>query len=363
MTNTVLAVNAATPKASLMPQAKSTAKTFNPIMSPAAAADAAVSLKARKATEAPPILKVKSSAATQQALDGAAAVKPGPVTVISHNWTTGKDDVARKTGQGPVADKDVNDAFKNFTDVQKYYADSFGRSGWDGKGATAKVVVHPVGFSGEKNFDNAYWSATDKTFYMGDGDGKNHKPLGGAPDVAAHEYTHAVIDSEVRLNGTGKQGGLHESFSDVLGSGLDRNWKIGESVTTGADGTDSFRDMTKPTYNNEKTLPPGLDEEHDLSGPPSLAAVKVAQAIGDDKMRQIWYKGLTENLKPHSEYSGAMRATLQSTAALYGKDSKEFQAVNDAWRAVGVEPSWNHSRKRQLEKINDAFLAAQKVQK
>lgn len=282
--------------------------------------------------------------------------KPGGVEILTHDDRTGEDLPGRKSGQAPVIDKVVNQAYDTFSAVQDYFAKKFGRSGWDGNGAAARVVVHAPDVTGNPKMNNAYWDTSDRSFHMGDGDGTLFSPLGAAKDVAAHEYTHAVVDSSVKLTYLGQEGGINESFSDVLGSGIDGNWLIGEDVFTPGHKGDAIRDLEHPTYDNFKTLPKDVNEVHDLSGIPSLAAVNVAKAVGRDKMEQIWYHGLVDHLKPHSGFAGAARATMEAAAALYGKDGTEFAAVRDAWKGVGVDARWSPKREIVLAKAQRQFL-------
>jgi len=116
-----------------------------------------------------------------------------------------------------------------------------------------------------------------------------------------------------------------------------KDWLIGEDVFTPATQGDAIRDLAAPRYSNVKQLTPGADTEvHDVSGIPSLAAVRVADKIGRDQMGNIWYKALCDHLDSRAGFSGAARATLQSTIDLFGSSSPQFAAVTDAWKSVGV---------------------------
>lgn len=262
---------------------------------------------------------------------------PGGVVVLSHDTATGRDIPVIKTGDRLSNDSVANDAYASFTEVQNYFATRYSRSGWDGKGAAAKVIVHQPDDDGSA-MNNAYWDPGKRSFHLGDGDGKMFSPLGRARDVAAHEFTHAVVDSEVDLNYSRQEGGINESFADVLATGIDNNWLIGEDIMTPHIPGDAIRDLERPTYADARKLPPGADEVHDLSGIPSLAAVRTAKAVGADMMRSIWYSALVDHLRDHAGFNGAALATLRATEQLYGK-GKEYSAVQDAWRSVGIEPS------------------------
>lgn len=233
----------------------------------------------------------------------------------------------------------VRQAHDNALKVDAFLRTSFKRDGWDGKGTPLRVVVHTPAEDGGK-LNNAFWDNDRGKVYLGDGDGTIFAPLGNSLDVLTHEVAHAIVDSEVNLRYDGQQGGINESWADVLGSLNDPDdWLIGEDVFTPGRSGDAIRDLANPRFGNTRSLPPGADiDVHDLSGIPSLAAVRVADAIGREQMGQIWYRALTDHLSSRSGFAGAARATLQSAAELYGADSKQFSAVNDAWKAVGVNP-------------------------
>ena len=229
-------------------------------------------------------------------------------------------------------------AYQNAGKVDDFLRSRFGRNGWDNRGAALEVVVHAPGDDG-RPMNNAFWDREKHKIYLGDGDGRIFAPLGGALDVLTHETVHAVVDSEVKLQYKGQQGGINESWADVIGSlnDPDKDWLIGEDVFTPGTPGDAIRDLAAPRYSNVKQITPGSDVEvHDLSGIPSLAAVRVADKIGRDQMGSIWYRALCDHLDSRAGFSGAARATLQSAIDLFGQRSPQFAAVSDAWKSVGV---------------------------
>jgi Zn-dependent metalloprotease len=283
-----------------------------------------------------------------------------PVELYTYDAKQSKD---IRLDPSATNDRTAKSAFENVSKVRDYYKTTFGRDGWDGKGGVSKVVVHSE-IDGTSPMSNAYWTPDKKTLEFGDGgdvNGDNKRdflPLGNGLDVVAHEFTHGVVESSVRLSDTGQGGGLNESWADVLGSGIDKNWKIGETIFTPGVKGDAIRDMEHPSfYDHISKIPPSESEPHLMSEVPSYAAVKVANAIGPDKMRQVWYTGLTEHMRSNSGYSGAARATLEAAAQLYGKDGTEFNAVKDAWKAVGVDARWTKNRRATLDKAAMAFTA------
>jgi Zn-dependent metalloprotease len=261
------------------------------------------------------------------------------VEVYAYDPKTGKDTLVEWTGSAASKDAIAHQAFVNATKVAAYYHDRFGRDSFDGRGTVVKVRVHAPDVDGSLPMSNARWYNDEGRLWIGDGDGTTWKPFSGALDVMAHEFTHGVVDAEVKMDYTvSQEGALHESFADVLGSyGIDGNWQIAEDIFTPNVAGDALRDLLRPEYRSYATLPAWVTEPHDLSGIPSLAATKVVGSIGRDAMLKIWYEGLTNHMRNHAGFGGAAKATIEGAQKLYGRDSREAQAVRDAWAAVGVD--------------------------
>lgn len=237
-------------------------------------------------------------------------------------------------------------AFDNATAFDRHLATAFGRNGYDGKGGTLELVVH----SPERN--NAFWLTNERRIELGDGDGQLFSPLGDSAEIVAHEMVHGLIHAERRLDySKPSQAALHESFADVLATAMTPGtWKVGTGVfTPGIDG-DAFRDLSAPTVGHASKLDAAKGEAHLMSGVPSLAAVKVAERIGRDRMQQVWYHALVDDLQRGSGFAGAARATMTAAARLYGAGSGEVQAVQDAWKAVGVDAGWTRARRERFDR-------------
>lgn len=250
----------------------------------------------------------------------------------------GIDRLAASSG-GPASDDlEVQRALANGTKVLEYVRREFGRASFDGKGTALKLRVHaPDPTTNEPNSNNAFWFNDEQRIWLGDGDGETFAPLGGAPDVIAHEFFHGVIDSEVRLSYTGQEGALHESFADILASGVDGNWQIGEDVYTPAVPGDALRDISNLTWRDWRTFPAGEDEVHAMGEVPSQAAWLVAKTIGAKELRRLWYVALTDHMKSGVGFAGARDATIAAARVLYGAKDTRTQAVIDAWAAVGID--------------------------
>lgn len=59
--------------------------------------------------------------------------------------------------------------------------------------------------------------------------------------------------------------------------------------------------------------------------------------VGREATEKIYYRALTKYLTAKSDFKMMRQAALQAAEDLYGKNSKEIQAVAKAYDAVGIE--------------------------
>ncbi|MFH2056442.1 MAG: M4 family metallopeptidase [bacterium] len=235
--------------------------------------------------------------------------------------------------------------------VYQYYYDTHGRLAIDGDGGSMISVIHVAEDNGAP-MDNAYWNGR----YVSWGDGRYYfTPLAGALDVAAHEFTHGLIDYTVQLEYQFQSGALNESFADVGGALVDDDdWLIGEDIIVPQYfPSGAMRDMADPHNGAEPGdfdwQPAHMDEYVDMplsednggvhvnSGIPNKAAYLVATAIGREKMGAIYYRILDAHLLGrYAQFIDMRLAAIQAATELYGAESAEVQAVKDAFDAVGL---------------------------
>lgn len=248
-------------------------------------------------------------------------------------------------------------AHDNAGKVYDYFYNTFKRDGIDGRGSPMVSTVHYG--SDPEDAENAAWISERQQMIYGDG-GKMFKPLAYALDVVAHEFTHGVTDATANLIYQGQSGALNESYSDVFGALIDRaNWTLGEEVvksppyptrilrsledpTLGGkyDSRNPLSSIGQPAHmrdyarlpNSRRTDNGGV---HINSGIPNRAAFLVAQALGREKMEQIYYRTLTQYLPPDADFSDAARATIRAAHELYG--TNEANAVRAAFLQVGID--------------------------
>ncbi|AFE09632.1 bacillolysin [Corallococcus coralloides DSM 2259] len=276
------------------------------------------------------------------------------------------------SGATPITDK--NDVWGEKTDPSRaqagvdahygaamtydFYKDILGRDSIDGKGEKLISYVHT-----DVNLVNAFWDG-EKMQY-GDGDGRDSGPL-TTLDIAGHEISHGLTERTAGLEYEGESGGLNESFSDIMGTGVEwyvsqRNegvkfdWAVGEDAWTpnNGDNTDALRYMNDPTsdgysIDNYKNYPK-MTEVHGSSGIANNAffllteggknktsGIEVKDGIGMEKSLKVFGRALTTYMTPQTNFSEARAATIKAATDLYGKDSTEAKKVAEAWTAVGV---------------------------
>ncbi|CAL9419347.1 Transglutaminase-activating metalloprotease [Streptomyces sp. enrichment culture] len=245
-----------------------------------------------------------------------------------------------------------------------YYKNVHGRSGIRGDGVGAYSRVHYG-----NNYVNAFWS--DSCFCMTYGDGSgNVNPLTSI-DVAAHEMSHGLTSATAGLVYSGESGGLNEATSDIFGATVEfyannssdvGDYLIGEEIDINGDGT-PLRYMDKPSKDGRSKdswySGIGSIDVHYSSGvanhffyllsegsgtktingvtydSPTSDGLPVT-GIGRAKAEKIWFRALTTKFTSTTNYAAARTGTLAATGELYGMDSAEYKAVQDAWAAVNV---------------------------
>jgi len=224
-----------------------------------------------------------------------------------------------------------------------YYYNMFGRNSLDNAGMSLISTVH-YGV----DYVNAFWNGSQIVF--GDGDGVLSVELSGSLDVIAHELTHGVDSYEADLVYQDQSGALSESFSDLMGTAVEYvvqpqqfDWLMGEDIWTPAIAGDALRSMEDPTIYGD---PAHMDDYvytssdnggvHTNCGIPNKAAYLVGSTIGVEKMARIYYRALSVYLVATSDFSDCRAAAIQSAADLYGAGGTEYNAVVNAFNAVGI---------------------------
>jgi Zn-dependent metalloprotease len=264
-------------------------------------------------------------------------------------------------GEGDIGnthDQDAINAYNGLGDTYNFYKAAYNRNSIDNRGMRLDATVHYG-----NRYDNAFWNGSQMVF--GDGDGQIFNSFTICLDVIGHELTHGVTQHEASLVYQGQSGALNESMSDVFGS-LIKQYKLGQTADT-ADWLigqgllvhgGALRSMKAPgtAYTNDPNI--GSDPQpadmsgyvntdddnggvHLNSGIPNRAFYLAAAALGGNAWEQagkIWYTALP-TLPENSTFQQAADLFYQAALGLYGANSKQVDAVGNAWAQVGLPPS------------------------
>ncbi|WP_407519517.1 M4 family metallopeptidase [Methylobacterium oryzisoli] len=267
-----------------------------------------------------------------------------------------------RTEQGPASkDPSVNHAFDGLGTTRDFYQKVFNRNSIDGKGMRLDGYVHRGMY-----YNNAFWDGQEMVF--GDGDGILFSDFTGSLDVIAHELTHGVTEHTAGMEYHNQSGALNESMSDVFGSLVkqwklrqsadEADWLIGAEIFTPALKGDALRSVKAPgsAYDNAELgkdpqpdhmskyarLPDTEDGDfggvHINSGIPNRAFYLAATNIGGNAWEApglIWYESLRAS-DATTDFQEFADTTAAKAGQLYGANSKEREAVTDAWGDVGI---------------------------
>ncbi|MGZ3697912.1 MAG: M4 family metallopeptidase [Bdellovibrionota bacterium] len=251
-------------------------------------------------------------------------------------------------------------AAANSRTVLDYYLNNHNRNSYDGRGSTVVSVVH-VG----ENYANAFWNEGKNFMVYGDGDGINLGDLTKGLDVVGHEMTHGVTAYTAKLGRMKDAGALNEATSDFFGVQIahPNDWIMGESVALGdqairnLEDPSAYTDQILDKSGNAQTVkyPDNVSKRFTTSaacGPNndncyvhlnstihSHALYLMAQALGNEQARKIYYVALTQFLKSTSTFQSAAQATFDACTQVEGSDDKDCEEVKQAFAKVGLNVS------------------------
>lgn len=227
--------------------------------------------------------------------------------------------------------------------VIDYFQATHARNSWDGQGADVDVSIH---FG--QHYNNAFWDPSKRTMVIGDGDGKFFTEFTRALDVAAHEFSHAVVSGTVNLIYQGQSGALNESFADVMACMVDRDdWTIAEDILGPSFPYPVARSLADPPLGNQpghmKDLWKTVEDYggvHTNSGIPNHAAYQLASKRSREVVEQIWYRTLYKNhVNSGASFIDMAEGTMTACnelVALGKASAADCQANAEAWVVVGV---------------------------
>ena len=234
--------------------------------------------------------------------------------------------------------------------------DSFKRESYDNH----NVKVNIFSNFGEE-YNNAFWDGANLAFGRGDGIYFRTFVL---PDIAAHEFTHAVVDHECKLIYQGQSGALNEHLADAFGIMFDMiyrrtdvktsKWIIGDGLWTSRVKGVALRSMKAPGTAYDDPMV-GSDPQpahmsgfyktseddggvHIFSGIPNkafyLANIAKGGRIHTNGIGRIWYNAMLQSsgLKPTATFKQFAQKTIDLAPTVTDK-----KILNKAWADVGIK--------------------------
>jgi len=267
-----------------------------------------------------------------------------------------------------------------------YYFKRFGRRGLDGGNLKELILGNPVRREDFATFFGRFPDFFLNAFYAGGGvvlfgvglpagstfQGQTFDFFSAAIDIVAHELTHGVTEFSSNLIYLNESGALNEAFSDIMGTSVEfffqpagtgpmkADYLLAEDVVTAAassalSGLRSMADPNlygQPDHYSKRYL--GTSDNggvHINSGIPNHAfylaieggvnrtsgiRVQGVGASNRGQIEKIFYRAFAQLMPPNANFSLARAITLQAAIDLYGATSPPYNAVRDAWTAVGV---------------------------
>ncbi len=277
-----------------------------------------------------------------------------------NNWTAAEHKNANK-------DDAALDAHWGVTKTYDFFKTKFGRESYDNAGAPLISLVHY-----DVNYDNAFWGGNLMVY----GDGGTQFDALTAFDITAHELGHAVTGASSKLVYNRESGALNEGMSDIWAALVEHEYApekqpflIGEDVSLkgpflrsmsnpkGGDQPDTYKGVnwwaasvedgcvypsqTGNDYCGVHTNSGVLNHWFYIlvqgkTGTNDLGNSYSVQGIGWDKAGQIAYLLQTGYLTANSNFNNARDYAIQAATDLFGGNSVEAIAVQDAFYAVGI---------------------------
>lgn len=277
-----------------------------------------------------------------------------------NNWTAQEHNNSK-------FDNAALDAHWGVAKTYDYFKNVFNRNSYNNSGAPLKSYVH-VG----NKWENAAWTGSEMVY--GDGN-TTFSPLTSL-DVTAHELGHAVCSSTANLVYQRESGAINEGLSDIWGAAVEmytapnkQAFLIGEEIRKNppyflrslsnpksAGQPDTYRGTNwvaatsaegcrTPSTTNDNC---GVHTNSGVlnhwfyiltvgkSGTNDLGNSYNVNGIGIQKAEKIVYRLETAYLTSSSTYANAKDFGIQAAIDLYGANSAEHIATQNAFYAVGL---------------------------
>ncbi|MGE0614203.1 MAG: M4 family metallopeptidase [Bacteriovoracia bacterium] len=254
----------------------------------------------------------------------------------------------------PRADQSAKNALANAQATLKFLRTALGRESYDGKGSSARSLVH-MGTS----YANAFWDSDLKIMAYGDGDGVTLKDMTLGLDVAGHEMTHGMVSATANLIYMGESGAMNEAIADFFGEMVEgtvrtNDWVMGRELFIdaqgGANGVRNVKDPHAKKASGDKPYPKHYSERftttstcwmgndncfvHLNSTIFSHAAYLLTEKVGRAVTQKLIYTTLTQFLTTRSGFREAGSSVRQACQLL--NNSNVCSQVDQVLSGVGI---------------------------
>lgn len=231
--------------------------------------------------------------------------------------------------------------YQTIKNVNAFFEERFGLQGIDGKGTMPPVLI-------EWDENNAVWQCTSQ---VGGAQcaWKFNNAYALQPEVVAHEYMHAIVQSFRPLNYQDQSGALNESLADVFGIAF-RHWLTGQDSWRVAD-----RDLQRHIDTRSlagRVSAPSRDNDygyvHYNSTLPSHVFYQVTALMRSRLFPQygalplaakIWFAAFGKITHSNFSFQEFAESTMEAAASLGGDvmiTQKIVDIVKESWQHVGV---------------------------
>lgn len=240
-----------------------------------------------------------------------------------------------------------------------FYKDYFGRNSFDNAGAQVNIFMHPC-----FNFENAFWDGNSIVI----GDGLLSHDIFSTLDIVAHEFTHALVLSEIGEHDCKYEpGAIEEGLCDIMSACVEkyiapekRWWEIGEEITPNNIGD---RNMMNPSI---RSMPDTYNGDFWWTNPDDFGGIHTnctvlshwfyllaeggvgvndngqpyyVEGIGMEAAASIVYRTMTRYLSPNTGFLLFKQYSEQATQDLFCEFCDQVSSVKNAWHAVGIGPA------------------------
>jgi thermolysin len=297
-------------------------------------------------------------------------------------------DYASTTSSNDWANPAAVDAHVYSSYTYDYYSKRFGRRGLDNADKKIWNLTHMVNRNDIYTAPSALVDFWLNAAYVGNGvmmygeglpagayliaNGRHYDYFAGAIDIVAHELTHGVTEYTSHLEYRNESGALNEAFSDIMGTSVEfffqpvgsglmkADYLIGEDISRAqiAGALNGDRSMENPAlygdrdhYSRRYIGPADNGGVHTNSGIANQAfylaieggvnrtsgiRVQGVGAANREQVEKIFYRAFAQLMPSNANYAMARVITLRAAQDLYGSNTAPYNAVRDAWTAVGV---------------------------